>query len=110
MQTLFSVSAPGISISATDSASAAVALPAGSANSIRVTNESLTDAAFVAVGTSTVTATLPAAGVGTRTCMCVLPGDDIIMRIDPVKENFISAICRATKTATLSVYESEGGK
>lgn len=108
MDILFSAGAPGITHAVTATASTAAALPAGGGNSIRVVNESA-DIAFIALGDSSVAATLPAAGE-TRTCTPVLPGGEIIMRRDPIKHTYISAICRATKTATLTVHVSEGGR
>lgn len=109
MQTLFAASSPCITVAATASALAAVALPASGGNAIRVVNESA-DITFFALGSSTIAATLPTAGAGTRTCTPVLPGQEVIMRRDPVSELFISTICRSTKTATLTVQVGEGGK
>lgn len=109
MQTLFAASSPCKTVAATDAALTAVALPASDGNSIRVVNES-TDIAFFAVGASTVLATLPTTGAGTRTCTPVLPGQEVIMRRNPISEIFISTICRSTKTATLTVQVGEGGK
>lgn len=109
MDLLFSAAAPGITVSVTDSASSAVALPAGSLNSVRVVNESA-DIAFFALGGSSVAATLPTTGAGTRTCTPVLPGEEVYMRRDPTAHTHISAICRATKTATLTVHVDVGGQ
>lgn len=108
MDTLFNASAPGITVAATASALTAVALPAGSGNAIRIVNESA-DIAFVALGASTVAATLPTS-TAARTCTPVPANSDIIMRRDTVSELFISTICRATKTATLTVQIGDGGK
>ncbi|WP_136420295.1 hypothetical protein [Herbaspirillum sp. ST 5-3] len=109
MNVLFSATAPGITVAATDSALSAVALPAGDGNSVRIVNESA-DIAFVALGASTVAATLPTTGVGARTCTPVLPGTEVIMRRDPAKHTHISTICRSTKTATLTVHVDVGGR
>ena len=108
MQTLFSAKSPGISVAATDAALSAVALPAGSGNTIRVVNESA-DIAFIAIGSSAVAATLPTTGAGTITSAAVQPLREIYMRRDPTSDTHISTICRSTKTATLSVYVGDGG-
>lgn len=109
MNVLFSANAPGITVAVTATASTAAALPAGDGNTIRVVNESA-DIAFFAVGDSDVAATLPTTGAGTRTCTPVLPGEEAFMRLDPTKHTHISAICRATKTATLTVHVDVGGR
>lgn len=107
MQPLFSARAPGISVSATAAALSAVALPLGSGNSIRIVNEG-PNHVFIALGASSVAATLPTTGAGTNTCTCVLAGSDVTLRREPSTDGYISTICRAAGTATLSVYIGEG--
>lgn len=109
MCALFSATAPGITVAATDAALTAVALPAGTGNSIRIINESA-DIAFVALGASTVAATLPTTGAGVRTCTPCLPGEETILRRDPATHTHISTICRSTKSATLTVHVDVGGR
>lgn len=109
MNVLFSATAPGITHAVTATASTAVALPAGDGNTVRVVNESA-DIAFIALGGSSVAATLPTTGTGTRTCTPVLPGKEVFMRRSPQSDTHISAICRATKTATLTVHVDVGGR
>ncbi len=107
MNVLFSDRAPGISVAATAVALSAVALPLSDGNSIRIVNEG-PNIVFVALGASDVAATLPTTGVGTRTCTAVLSGTDITLRRDPLVDKYISTICRAAGTGTLSVYVGEG--
>ena len=108
MDILFSDRAPGISVSATAVALTAVALPHSDGNSIRIVNEG-PNIVFVALGASDVLATLPATGAGTRTCTPVLSGADVVLRRDPQIDKFISTICRAAGTATLTVHIDVGG-
>lgn len=107
MNVLFTTESPGISVAATASALTAVALPLSDGNSIRIVNEG-PSIAFVAIGASTVLATLPTTGVGTVTCVPILSGEDIILRRDASKGKFISTICRAAGTATLTVHVGTG--
>jgi hypothetical protein len=109
MNVLFSATAPGITVSVSATASSAAALPAGDGNTVRVVNESA-DIAFFALGDSDVEATLPTTGAGTRTCTPVLPGEEAFMRRNPATDTHISAICRAAKTATLTVHVDVGGR
>lgn len=107
----FSASALGITVAATASALTAVALPQGSdtnaGNSIRIVNEG-PNICFIALGASTVLATLPTTGAGTRTCVPVLAGEDVILSRTPNTDVYISTICRAAGTATLTVQIGEG--
>lgn len=108
----FSATALGITVAATSSALTAVALPVGadvlgSGNSIRIVNEG-PNICFIAMGTSAVLATLPATGAGVTTCTPVLSGEDIILTRTPLVDRFISTICRASGTATLTVHVGEG--
>lgn len=108
----FSATALGISVAATASALTAVALPVGvdtttSGNSIRIVNEG-PNVCFVALGTSAVAATLPTTGAGVTTCTPVLAGEDIILTRSPLVDRYISTICRASGTATLTVQVGEG--
>lgn len=96
-------------ISVTSTASTSVALP-GVGNTLRVVNEG-PNVAFISVGTSTQTATLPNA-TPTATSTPVLAGSDVVFSIasnpgDSTPLN-ISAICRAGGTATLDVAVGNG--
>ena len=108
----FSATALGITVAATSSALTAVAVPVGSditnsGNSIRIVNEG-PNICFIALGTSAVLATLPTTGAGVTTCTPVLAGEDIILTRSPLVDRFISTICRAAGTATLTVQVGEG--
>jgi hypothetical protein len=102
----FPVNAPGIAISVTNVASAAVALPVG--NNIRIVSKEGSSDAFVAVSTSnTVAATVPGASAA-RTCNAILGGEDSNFSLpDSQHVCYISAIT-ASGTATLWVYVGEG--
>lgn len=102
----FSASAKSMSISATDTASASTALPS-QGNTLRIVNEG-PDAAFVSVGAGAQTATLPSESAPTGTATPILPGTDISLSIPSNDVLNISAICRASKTATLTVQVGEG--
>lgn len=103
----FSAASPGITVAATASALTAVALPTGSGNKVRIVNEG-PNICFVALGGASVAATLPTTGAGVTTCDAVLAGEDIILSRSTLAHTFISTICRASGTATLSVYVGEG--
>lgn len=108
----FSATALCITVAATSSALTAVALPVGAdvttaGNSIRIVNEG-PNICFVALGASNVAATLPTTGVGVTTCTPILAGEDIILSRSPLVDRFISTICRAAGTATLTVQVGEG--
>ena len=72
---------------------------------LRVVNEG-PNIAFIAVGKTTATATLPTA-TAAKTCDAVLAGEDMILTLSP-NARYISAICRAAGIATLSVYVGRG--
>ncbi|SRR6266576_279765 len=104
----FQSKAPGITISASSSATAAVPLPRGqgSGQQVRIVNEG-PNVAFLAFGkTGVIVATLPIAGF-TSTCTAVLSGEDVILTLE-ADDAFISAVCRSTQTAVLSVYVGTG--
>lgn len=95
-------------ITVTSSASTSAALPAVG-NTLRVINEG-PNVAFISVGTGTQTATLPNA-TPTATSFPVFPGDSsftIAVATDGTTPLNISAICRASQTATLDVSVGEG--
>lgn len=93
------------SISSTSTASSSTALPA-QGTCVRIVNEG-TDNAYVSIGSGTQTATLPS-GTASATSTPVLAGSDVVMSIPGDAVYNISAICRATKTATLIVQVGEG--
>lgn len=101
----FNCTALTLPISVTASASTSTALPAKGCV-IRVVNEG-PNIAFISVGTGTQTATLPNATV-TATSTPVLAGSDVSLSIASDATYNISAICRASGTATLSVQVGEG--
>lgn len=108
----FTGTALTITVAATASALTAVALPVGVdtttvGNSIRIVNEG-PNICFIAMGASNVAATLPTTGAGTTTCIPVLSGEDVILTRSPLVDKFISTICRASGTATLTVSIGEG--
>lgn len=103
-------------ISVTSTASTSTALPAVG-SSIRLVNEG-PNHCFVSIGTGTQTATLPNA-TATTTSTPVLAGSDITLTIPGRYDSAsapatqasalnISAICRASGTATLCVQVGEG--
>ena len=102
----FTATAKGITVAATASALSAVALP-GSGNQVRIVNEG-PNICFVALGASSVAATLPTTGAGVTTCTPVMAGEDIILTRSPLVDLYISTICRASGTATLTVHVGEG--
>lgn len=113
MEIPFSVQAKTLPISVTSTASTSTALPS-IGNCIRLVNEG-PNVCFVSIGTGTQTATLPNA-TPTATSTPVLAGEDIILSmpnpqassgVAPTALN-ISAICRASGTATLDVQVGEG--
>lgn len=107
----YTATALGISVAATAAALTAVALPQGtdaqSGNSIRVFNEG-PNVCWFALGGAGVLATLPATGAGVRTCVPVGIGEDLILSRNPSADLFISTICRASGTATLTVSIGDG--
>ena len=104
---LFSAQSTTIALTANATASAAVLLPF-SCSALRIVNEG-PDTLFVAVAPTALgaVATLPGAAPGTRTCTAVLPSSDVTLGIAN-GDQYISAICRAAKTAVASVQVGEG--
>lgn len=103
---LFSAQAATIAISATATASTPVALPF-SANGVRIVNEG-PNVAFVAITPASTVATLPGAS-SAQTCTPVLAGADVTLAMaQGSSPNFISAVCRASGTAVLSVSTGDG--
>lgn len=92
-------------ISVTATASTSTALP-GQGNTVRIVNEG-PNIAFVSIGAGAQTATLPNA-TATATSTPVLSGSDISLSIAGDAIYNISAICRASGTATLDVQVGEG--
>lgn len=110
MQIPFNAQALTLPISVTSTASTSTALP-NIGNSVRIVNEG-PNVAFISIGTGAQTATLPNATV-TATSTPVLAGTDITLSIPytPTTSGLtlnISAICRASGTATLDVQVGEG--
>lgn len=101
----FSAQSKTLPISVTSSASTSTALP-GQGDTLRVVNEG-PNVAFISVGAGSQTATLPNA-TPTATSTTILPGEDCSFTIPNDAVYNISAICRATGTATLDVSVGEG--
>ncbi len=101
----FNCSAKTLPISVTATASTSVALP-NQGSVLRCINEG-PNVCFIAVGSGTQTATLPN-GTPTATSTPVLAGTDITFSIPQDATYNISAICRASGTATLDVQVGEG--
>lgn len=73
---------------------------------MRIVNEG-PNVAFVSIGAGSQTATLPnSTPAGTSTP--ILPASDIVLSIPNDKVYNISAICRASGTATLDIQVGEG--
>lgn len=104
MSDLFSAQALSLPISVTSTASSSTALPA-KGKTLRIVNEG-PYVAFISVGSGAQTATLPNA-TPTATSTPVMPGDTSLS-IDGSAILNISAICRASQTATLTVQVGEG--
>lgn len=102
---LFTATSKTLPISVTATASASVALP-GQGGTIRVVNEGPSHA-FISVGSGSQTATLPNA-TPTATSTPVMAGEDVTFSIPNTAVLNISAICRASGTATLDVQVGEG--
>lgn len=92
-------------ISVTATASTSTVLP-GQGNSVRIVNEG-PNIAFVSIGSGSQTATLPNA-TPTATSTPILAGEDAVFSIPNDAIYNISAICRASGTATLDVQVGEG--
>ena len=101
----FSAQCYTLPISVTATASRSAALPS-LGSSVRIVNEG-PNVAFISIGTGTQTATLPNATV-TVTSTPVLAGTDITLSIPDNAVLNISAICRASGTATLDVQVGWG--
>jgi hypothetical protein len=102
----FTAQAPTMAISATASASTSAALPiAGS--TLRIVNEG-PNIAFIHVTSGTAVATLPTGTAAASATPC--PVGDISLTIpdSPSTPLNISAICRASQTAALSVQVGDG--
>lgn len=104
-QQLFSAQATAFALTGAPAASAAVAIPF-SANAIRIVNEG-PNVMFVAIGDSSVSATLPGAVPGTRTSTPVLPSSDVTLGM-AAGQQYISCICRAAGSAVATVQPGEG--
>jgi flagellar capping protein FliD len=104
MATPFSAQSLSLPVSVTSTASASTALPA-KGNVIRLVNEG-PNICFISVGTGAQTATLPNA-TPTATSTPIAPGDCTLTIPSDSIQN-ISAICRASGTATLTVQVGEG--
>lgn len=101
----FSATSKTLPVSVTATASTSTALP-GQGNSIRIVNEG-PNIAFVSIGSGAQTATLPNA-TSTATSTPVLNGSDLVFTIPNDAVYNISAICRASGTATLDIQVGEG--
>lgn len=104
MSDLFTCQSKSLPITVTSTASTSAALPAAG-KSIRIVNEG-PNIAFISVGSGTQTATLPNA-TPTATSTPVMPGDTSLSIPGDAIYN-ISAVCRASQTATLTVQVGEG--
>lgn len=100
----FTAQSNTINVAATTTASTSQPLP-GLGNAIRIVNEG-PNIAYVAIGASAQTATLPST-TAAATCTALLAGSDNTFTIPNVAGLQISAICR-TGTATLDVQVGEG--
>jgi hypothetical protein len=100
----FSATSKSITVAVTSTASTSAALP-GQGNTLRIVNEG-PNVVFISVGSGAQTATLPT-GTAAATCTAVMPGDTSLS-IAPDAVYNISAICRASQTATLTVQVGEG--
>jgi hypothetical protein len=114
MEAIFATASSGITVAATATALTAVLLPLeGLRESVdagfiqlRIVNEG-PSVVFVATGAaSTIAATLPTT-TAAKTCDAVLAGSDIVLTLPP-SHRYISTICRAAGTGTLTVYAGKG--
>lgn len=109
----FTAQAPALGINASAAASTSIAVP-GVGNTIRIVNEG-PNIAFVSIGVGAQVATVPSAVTPVATSTPV-PVGDITLTIPATMNQFpatptplqISAICRATQTAVLTVQVGEG--
>ena len=104
MQTLLSAQSPAFLISATTTATAAVALPAKE-STVRVVNEGPNNA-YICIAAAPTAATVPTA-TAAATCTPVLAGSDVAFSIPVDQVYYISAITKVG-TATLDVQIGEG--
>ena len=100
-----------INVTGTTAALTAVAMPgpaaaAGGADSVLLFNEGPNNA-WVAIGASTVLATLPTTGAGVATCTPIPAGAIMVYTRDPANDAFISTITR-TGTCNISVMVGDG--
>lgn len=102
----FGITAKTLDISVTASASSSTALPGQPCNVVRIVNEG-PNICFVSIGSGAQTATLPSSVTPTVTSSPVPPGDYTFTIANDVVYN-ISAICRPSQTARLSVQVGEG--
>lgn len=105
MMTPFNAQAKTLDISVTSTASTSTALP-GAGSTVRIVNEG-PNYCWVSIGSGTQTATLPDGSTPTATSTPV-PIGDISLSIPDGSTLNISAICRASQTARLSVQVGEG--
>lgn len=101
----FSFTSKTLDVSVTSTASASGALP-GQGNSLRIVNEG-PNIAFVSVGSGAQVATLPSSVTPVATCTPVPPGDYVFTLPGDAIYN-VSAVCRASQTARLSIQVGEG--
>lgn len=101
---LFAAPAKTLPISVTETASASTALPS-KGNTLRVVNEG-PNVAFISIGSSAQTATLPNA-TPTFTSIPVIVGETTFSIDSSITLN-VSAICRASQTAQLGFQVGEG--
>lgn len=103
----FGASSPAITVPSTAAALVAVPLPNSQGNSVRIVNEG-PNIVFIALGGSSVLATIPTTGSGVNTCTPVMVNEDLILTRNPYADFYISTICRAAGTATLTVACGDG--
>lgn len=104
MSDLLSAQNKSLPITVTSTASTSAALPS-QGKTLRIVNEG-PNVAFISVGSGAQTAALPNA-TPTATSTPVMPGDTSLCIPGDAIYN-ISAVCRASQTATLTVQVGEG--
>lgn len=102
----FSGQAKTLAISVTSTASTSAALPA-QGNTVRFVNEGPNNC-YVSIGAGTQTATVPPTSSPVATCVPIVASTDISLTIPNDQVYNISAVCRASQTATLLVEVGEG--
>ena len=105
ISTIFSGQSPVIAISVTSTASSSQLLPA-IGGSVRLVNEGPNNC-YVSIGPAPQTAVIPSA-TPLASCIPVMVGEDVSLGIATNGGNQISAVCRASGTATLLVSVAEG--